>query len=382
MLRDATAIVGIAETRFAKQLEPSELELACQVIKAALDDAGIKPSEVDALSSFTMEETLEFEVARALGLGDLTYFSQVGYGGGAGAGCIGHVAMALATGVARVGVVWRSRKRGDRTKRVWAKVQERVHDHWKWSRPSGLLRPVDEVAMLWRRYMHEYGATREQLAQVALACRAHANKNPRATMYERPMTLDDYLNARWISEPLCLYDNCLESDGAVALVLVRAERARDARHPPVWVHAFSQGLTRQYQLMTNYHVPDEPLRGNSWATAANLWRQSDFGPADVKVAQIYDAFSPLIPFSLEAFGFCGAGEGAAFGEDGAFQLGGRLPINTSGGSLSEAYIHGMNLINEGVRQMRGTSTAQVKDADTCLVTAAYVVPNGAVLLRR
>jgi len=380
-MQDATAIVGIAETRFAKSLEPSEPELACQVITAALEDAGIAPSEVDALSCFTMEDTPEFEVARTVGFGDLTYFSQVGYGGGAGTGCIGHVAMAIATGVANVGVVWRARKRGDRTKRVWAKVQDRVDDIWKWSRPSGLLRPVDEVAMLWRRYMHEYGATREQLAQVALACRKHANKNPRATMHERPMTLDDYLNVRWISEPLCLFDNCLESDGAVALVLVRADRAKDCRQPPAYIHSFSQGLTQQYQLMTNYHAPN-PLRGSSWATAANLWKQSDLKPKDVKVAQFYDAFSPLIPFSLEAFGFCGPGEGAAFGEGGTFDLDGRLPINTSGGSLSEAYIHGMNLINEGVRQIRGTSTAQVENADTCLVTSAYVVPNGAILLRR
>jgi acetyl-CoA acetyltransferase len=200
-------------------------------------------------------------------------------------------------------------------------------------------------------------------------------------MYERPMTLDDYLGARWVSEPLCLFDNCLESDGAVALVLVRTDRATDGPQRPAYVHAFSQGMTRQYQLMTNYHGP-HPLQGASWATAANLWRQSELQPKDVKVAQIYDAFSPLIPFTLEAFGFCGLGEGAAFGEGGTFELDGRLPINTAGGSLSEAYIHGMNLVTEGVRQIRGTSTAQVADADTCLVTSAYVVPNGALLLRR
>jgi acetyl-CoA acetyltransferase len=133
--------------------------------------------------------------------------------------------------------------------------------------------------------------------------------------------------------------------------------------------------------MTNYHS-DDPLRGPSWAAAWNLWRQSDIKPADVKVAQFYDAFTPLILFSLEAYGFCGLGEGAAFTESGALELGGRLPINTSGGSLSEAYIHGMNLVTEGVRQIRGTSTAQVPDCDACLVTSAAAVPTGALLLRR
>ncbi|MFQ5668577.1 MAG: lipid-transfer protein [Candidatus Binatia bacterium] len=381
MLKDATAIVGIGQTAFARRLEPSELELACMAVKAALDDAGIGPAEVDALGSYTMEGTPEFELARNLGLGDLTFFSKVDYGGGAGCGAVGQVATAVASGIANVGVVWRSRKRGDPKKRVWAHVTERIDDHWKWSRPAGLVRPVDEVAMLMRRYMHEYGATREHLANVALACRRHANRNPGAFMYERQLSRGQYMQARWVSEPLCLFDNCLESDGAVAVVITRSNRARDCPHPPAYLHAWSQGLSRQHQSMTDYHSAN-PLQGTSWAAAKNLWRQADFGPKDVKVAQFYDAFSPLILFSLEAYGFCRPGEGAAFTNSGAIELGGRLPINTSGGSLSEAYIHGMNLVVEGVRQIRGTSTAQVPSADVCLVTSAALVPTGAILLRR
>jgi len=379
-LKDATAIVGIGQTEFAKSLDATEMELACRAVLAALDDAGIDPSEVDALGSFTLETTDEYELARACGLGEIVHFAQVPYGGGAACATVGHVAMAVATGVANVGVAWRSRKRGARTARNWSQVSQRMDDQWKYSRPYGLVRPVDEVAMLTRRYMHEYGATRDHLANVALACRAHANRNPAAFMYERKLTREQYMEARWISEPLCLFDNCLESDGALAAVIVRAERARDCKQKPAYIHAYSQGLSAQHQVMVDYHSAN-PLRGCSWPVGANLWRQSDFAAKDVDVAQLYDAFTPLILLSLEAYGFCEVGEAPAFTENGALQLGGRLPINTAGGGLSEAYVHGMNLVTEGVRQVRGTSTAQVEGAKVSLVTSAAAVPTGALLLR-
>ena len=379
MLKDAAAIVGIAQTPFAKRLEPSEKALAAQVIVAALEDAGIAPSEVDGFASYTMESNDEVEIAKNIGAGDLTFFSQVGYGGGAGPACVGHLAMAVATGQCRVGIAWRSRKRGS-GQRPWAGAAQ-ASANALWTRPHGLLRPVDEVAMLTRRYMHEYGATREHLANVALAVRGMANRNPQALMYEKKLTRDDYMNARWISEPLCLFDNCLETDGALACVLVSAERARDLRQPPVYLHAFGQGLPAQSHTMVNYWCED-PLRGPAWACARQLFRHSDIRPEDIDVAQLYDAFTPLILLSLEGYGFCKRGEAASFTEDGGLELGGRLPTNTSGGGLSEAYVHGFNLILEGVRQLRGTSTSQVKDAESCLVTGGEGVPTSALLLRR
>jgi len=378
-IKDRAAIVGIGQTPFAKRLEPSETELACMAIRDALEDAGISPAEVDALSSFTWESSEENEVASNLGFGDIRFFSRIGYGGGAGCATVLHMAMAIATGQASVGVVWRSRKRGSGA-RVWALAQERMADVFKSSRPYGLVRPADEVAVLTRRYMHEYGMTRDHLANVALACRKHANNNPAAQMYGKPLTRDQYLSARWIAEPLCLFDNCLETDGALACVLVSAERARDCKHRPVYVHAGSQGMTAPHPTMMN-HFCDEPLDGPSWATARGLWRHSDIQPADIKVAQIYDAFTTLVPLSLEGYGFCKRGEGAAFTEGGALELGGRLPINTAGGGLSEAYVHGFNHINEGVRQMRGTSVNQVPGADACLVTSGEAVPTSAIVLR-
>jgi acetyl-CoA acetyltransferase len=379
--RDATAIVGIAQTEFSKSLAPTEAELACQVIVDACADAGIDPSEIGALASYTMESTEEVEIARNVGCGDITFFSQVGYGGGAGCGVVGQAAMAVATGQAEVAVAWRSRKRGSGP-RPWSSTSVQLRVPGVWTRPYGMLRPVDEIAMLTRRYMHDYGAGREHLANVAVAARKHANRNPAALMYSKPMSHDDYMAARWISEPLCLFDNCLETDGALACVIVSADRAKDLRHPPAYIHAFAQGLPPQHQTMVNF-FNDDPLTGPAWACAKRLWANADFGPKDVNVAQLYDAFTPLILLSLEGYGFCKRGEAAAFSEDGNLEWGrGSLPVNTSGGGLSEAYVHGFNLINEGVKQIRGTSTSQVEGAETCLVTSGEGVPTSALLLRR
>ena len=251
----------------------------------------------------------------------------------------------------------------------------------QWSRPFGLLRPVDEIAVLARRYLHEFGGTREQLAEVALAFRHHANRNPAAMMHGRPLTLDDYLGARMISEPLCLFDNCLESDGAGAVVVTAVERARDLRAAPVLVHRWAQSLPRQHQTMTNYFGDDPLARARRGPALGALWAGADVGPADVDVAQLYDAFSPLVPLSLEGYGFCERGEGLDFCAGGALRAPeGRLPTNTSGGGMSEAYVHGFNLIVEGVRQLRGESTNQVPGAEVGLVTSGEGVPTSALLL--
>lgn len=381
-LKDRTAVVGIGNTRYGKNLPYTELELATEAILNACADAGIDPTEIDGLCSFTAETTDEVTIAQNLGLRDITFFSQIGYGGGAGCGIVGHAAMAVATGQCKVACAWRSRIRSGKATRVWSQTSGRLADHWRWTRPYGLIRPVDEVAMLTRRAMHDRGYTRDHLANVAIACRNHANRNPNAFMYERPMTRDDYMNARWISEPLCLFDNCLETDGAGAVIIVSAERAKDMPQPPVSIHAFGQGFGAQMQNMTHFYN-DDPLVGPAWSTAKVLWSQADVTPVDVKVAQIYDAFTPLILLSLEGYGFCPPGEGGSFTDDGNCEWGrGKLPINTSGGGLSEAYIHGFNLVLEGIRQIRGTSLTQVADADVSFVTSGEAVPTSAILFTK
>ena len=201
-------------------------------------------------------------------------------------------------------------------------------------------------------------------------------------MKDKPLTREQYMAARWVSEPLCLFDNCLETDGALAVVIVSAERAKDLKQKPVYVHAYAQGIPPQHQTMTNFFC-DDPLEGPSHTAAKRMWANSDIKPADIDVAQIYDAFSPLIPLSLEGYGFCKRGEGAAFTDGGALEWpNGKLPTNTAGGGMSEAYVHGFNLVVEGVRQMRGTSTSQVDGAESCLVTSGEGVPTSALVLRR
>lgn len=379
-IKDRAAIVGMAETEFGKGLAGSEFELACRAITAALADAGIRADEVDGLSCSNMEATHEEDLADALGFGDVTFFSRIPAGGGGGCGTVGHAAMAIATGQAKVVVVWRSRKRSGRASRVWGKTAQEVTDYEMWLRPYGMIRPVDDIAPQTRRYMHDFGATREDLGRIALTFRAYANQNPRAMMRDKTLTMEQYLGARWISEPLCLFDCCLETDGAVAFVLVSADRAKDCPNKPAHVHAFAQGITPGSSLMANYNLED-PYRLQTYAAAKRLWQDSDIQPGDITVAQIYDAFTPEVLWSLEGFGFCERGEAAEFVRNGEMGPGGRLPVNTAGGSLSEAYIHGFNLISEAVRQIRGTSSAQVENVDSAFVCSSEGVPTSAIVLR-
>lgn len=380
IIKDRVAIVGIGETRVGKSLQQSEQELACQAIAAALDDAGIAPSEVDGLSSFSIETTDEEAISRNLGLGDLTFFARSPAGGGGGCATVGYASMALVTGQARVAVAWRSRKRSKPEQRPWMGTAPRVKDRDMWTRPFGIVRPVDELALFYRRYMQEYGGTRDHLCNVALACRAHANRKPESIMYGRPLDREAYFSGRWVSEPLSLYDCCLETDLAQAVVLVSAERARDSRNKPVYVHAFGQGITNDAGLLASL-FGERPLHTQGFICAEMLYRYSDFKASDIDVAQLYDSFTPWVLHQLESYGFCGVGEAGPFSDDGALELGGRLPINTGGGSLSDGYSHGYNHIIEGVKQMRGVSTAQVENARSCLVTSSDGAPTSAILLR-
>jgi len=252
--------------------------------------------------------------------------------------------------------------------------------HFSWYAPFGLLTPAQWVAMFATRYMHEFGATSEDFGRVAVADRKHAATNPKAWFYEKPITLDDHQQSRWIVEPLHLLDCCQESDGAQAIVVTSLARARDLPNSPAVVRAAAQGAGRDQDMMTSYYRETISGLPEMGLVARQLWNTTGLGPDDIDVAIIYDHFTPFVLCQLEEFGFCGRGEAKDFLRDGAIELGGRLPVNTHGGQLGEAYIHGMNGIAEGVRQVRGTAVNQVDGAEHVLVTAGTGVPTSGLIL--
>lgn len=380
-----TAIVGIGATEFSKASGRSELQLAAEAVRAALDDCGLAPSDVDGLTTFTMDTNGEMDVARTVGMGELTFFSRVNYGGGAACGVLQQAAMAVASGVADVVVVYRAFNErsgqryglgtGDRPV-----LPTTDSTRLAFTNPFGLLTPAQQVALFATRYLHATGATTEHFGAVSVAARRHAATNPKAWFFNRPITLEDHQASRWISEPLRLLDCCQETDGAQALVVTSVERARDLPHPPAVVAAAAQGAGDDQHVMTSYYRPDITDLPEMGLVGRQLYAQAGIGPDDVQTAILYDHFTPFVLTQLEELGFCGPGEAKDFVVDGAIELGGRLPLNPHGGQLGEAYVHGVNGIAEAVRQIRGTAVNQVPGVEHVLVTAGTGVPtSGAVL---
>ncbi|MEU1624129.1 lipid-transfer protein [Streptomyces sp. NPDC020096] len=385
VLGGRAAIVGIGATEFSKDSGRSELKLAVQAVHAALDDAGLSPADVDGLVSFTMDTSPEIAVAQATGMGELSFFSRVHYGGGAACATVQQAALAVTTGVAEVVVCYRAfNERSGR--RFGSGVQHREPSAegaaLGWVLPFGLLTPASWVAMAARRYLHTYGLSLDAFGPVAVADRRHAATNPAAYFYRKPITLADHAASRWIAEPLRLLDCCQESDGGQALVVTSLERAHDLRQRPAVITAAAQGAGRAQEQMTSFYRDDLTGLPEMGVVARQLWRTSGLGPSDMDTAVLYDHFSPFVLMQLEEFGFCGRGEAADFAADGGLEIGGRLPVNTHGGQLGEAYLHGMNGIAEAVRQVRGTSVNQVPDASRVLVTAGTGVPTSGLLLGR
>lgn len=389
-MKDKVAIVGIGETEYTKwgQIKRSEFQLGCEAILKAVEDAGLSVKDIDGIASYSLDRNEPVMIATALGIPQLRFSNMFwGGGGGGGSGAVHNAAMAIYSGTANYVVAFRALAQGQ-FQRFGGPIAglvgagERIGGSMAYSLPYGLISAPQMFAMQTRRHMHLYGTTSRQLGAVAVASRKHAQRNPRAVMYGRPITIEDHQNSRMVADPLRLFDCCLESDGAAAVVLTSAERARDLKQRPVYVMAASQGSGPRQELFA-FNKPNFDT-ANFEEVAKDLYERAGVTPKDIDVAQIYEDFTGMVIMSIENHGFCKRGEGGPFVEGGRIEWpDGELPINTSGGNLAEAYIHGFELITEAVRQMRGTSTCQVKDAEICLVASGPgVAPVSDMIVRR
>lgn len=386
-IKDRVAIVGIGESAYYKrgQSPYGEFHLMLQAILAAAEDAGIDPKEIDGFASYAGDRNEPMRIATALGTPKVGFSNMHwGGGGGGGSGAVGNAAAAIVAGYSKYVVAYRGLAQGQfgRFGQALAARSPKVTGGNAYQAPFGCMSAGQTLAaMQAQRHMHEFGTQQEHFGAVALASYKHAQTNPRAVMYGRPLTMEDYHASRWVAQPLHLFDCCQETDGAAAVILTTAERARDMKQVPAYMLAAAQGSGFRYGAGAMNRTM---VHSNHEALAESLWGMAGIGPKDVDVAQFYENFTPLVLMSIEDYGFCEKGEGGPFVAGGRVEWpGGDLPINTSGGNLAEAYTHGFEIITEAVRQVRGTSTAQVEDAEISFVASGPgVSPLSSLILRR
>jgi acetyl-CoA acetyltransferase len=381
-----TAIVGIGQTEFSRHAGRTELQLACESVTTALADAGLSPGDVDGLVSYTVDPVEETELVRSVGIQEVGYSSRVPYGGGGSMGVLLHAASAVASGAADVVVAYRAIRARSGSRFGGAKVAPNpTSGHagttaMQWCMPFGVLTPASWMSLNSTRYMYEFGVRSEDIGRAVVQLRAYALTNPAAWGYQRPMTLEDHQASRWIAEPcIHLLDCCQETDGSVAVVITSKERAANMPHRPVTIGAAAGAGLFEQEIASDHYRGDLSVMEGSVALARRLFSDFGFDRGDIDVAMIYDAFSPILLMQLEALGFCGPGEAKDFIAAGNLGPNGSLPCNTNGGLIGEGYIHGLNLVLEGTRQLRGTAVNQIPDAQSVLVTASRT---GAILTTR
>jgi acetyl-CoA acetyltransferase len=374
-IRGQVAIAGIGETAYYKhgRAPESEVALALRAILRACEDAGIDPRQVDGFASYSNDRNDPSRLAAALGLPELRFSNmQWGGGGGGGSAAVGNAAAAVAAGYADCVVVFRALAQGQFQRFGAAPPGGTVSGEAALTFPYGLISPAQRFAMRVMRFMHDHGVRQEAQRAIALASYHHAQANPRAVMHGRPLTPEAYDASRWIVEPFRLFDCCMENDGAAALVLVSAERARDLRHPPAYLLGVAQGS--EYRNAARGHNAPTYASSSFTTVAPHLWEMAGLGPKDVHVVQSYENFTGGVLMSLVEHGFFAPEEANDFlTPENLIAPGGRLPLNTSGGNLAECYMHGLELQIEAVRQLRGESTSQVPGARVGLVISGPMV---------
>ncbi len=384
-IRGKTAIAGIGETRYYKRggSPDPEFKLGLEAIIAAADDAGIDVRDIDGFASFSNDRNDPARIAAALGSREVTFSNMFwGGGGGGGSGAVANGVAAVAAGYSKYVVAYRSLAQGQFGRFGQGAAVPKAAGAAAFTAPYGLMSPAQTFAMRVRRFMHDHGVQQKALRAVARASYHHAQANPRAVMFGRDLTDEDYDNSRWIVEPFHLFDCCQENDGAAAIIITSAERARDLKHPPAYVLAAAQGSDYR-QAAPAHNAPDYGT-SNFKTLAPKLYAMAGLGPAEVDVLQSYENFTGGVMMGIVEHGFCAPGEVNDFFTLEHFSApGGKLPLNTSGGNLAECYMHGLELITEAVRQVRGSGVCQVPGANISMVTSGPMVqPVSSLILAR
>lgn len=374
-LRGKVAIAGIGETDYYKhgRAPDPEFKLALKAILAACADAGIDPRDIDGFASYSNDRNDPSRIAAALGIKELRFANmQWGGGGGGGAAAVGNASAAVATGMADCVVVFRALAQGQFARFGQGPQSPTVSGDLAFSVPYGLMSPAQRFGMKVMRFFDEHGLTPEVQRGVALASYHHAQANPRAVMYGRPLDAETYDNSRWISEPFRLFDCCQENDGAAALIVVSAERAKDLPHKPCFLLGAAAGS--EYRCAAPSHNAPTYASASFTTVAPHLYEMAGCTAKDVDVVQSYENFTGGVVLSLIEHGFCTAEEAPEFlVKENLIAPAGKLPLNTSGGNLAECYMHGLELQLEAIRQVRGESTSQVPDADVSMVCSGPLV---------
>jgi acetyl-CoA acetyltransferase len=384
-MHGSAAVAGIGESTYYKrgQSPHTEFQLACIAIQRAVQDAGLGLADVDGFVSYMDQRNSPLRLARALGLRELRWTGIPWAGGGNSmAAAVQAADAAVSAGYARHVVVFRALAQGQFGRFGQAGGSgggggTYLGGPFAWEGTYGVLTPAHQCALHTARFMHDHSISQEALCEIALACYANAQQNPRALRYGKPLTRAEYHASRWVVKPFHLYDCCPENDGAAAVVVTTAERARDLRHRPASIVAAASGIGPPYGSYDAATLGSAHYR----QVAKHLWEHAGCGPQDVDVAQFYENFTGPVLMALCEMGFASpegieefVSGGRLVGPDAAF------PFNTSGGNIGEAYIHGFEMINESVRQIRGDSTCQVKNVTRALVVAGPgYCPGSAVL---
>jgi acetyl-CoA acetyltransferase len=379
-MRGRAAIVGIGHTEYSRESGRSEWQLAVEAVKAALDDAGIDAGEVDGLIRFAADGVNQAQIARSFNLPNVRYYADIPFGGMAFAAVVMQAASAIASGQASVVVVYRAmnERSGVRYGRAERSTTSAASGYvasgdatpaGAFSAPYGLLSPGQIFALWANRYAYEHGLTEADLTRalgaVAVQQREFANNNPHAMMRDRPLTFSDYENGRMISSPLRIFDYCLESDGAVAVVLVGRDRASNEHPNAAYVLSGGQTLTRDWPVVSIYGK--NLLEFAPSSAIDRLYDDAGIRPNDIDVALLYEVSTFMVLSGLEVYGLARPGEAWRQVAEQGIGIDSPMPVNTHGGHLSEGYIHGMTHIVEGVRQLRGTSPNQLPKVDHVLI---------------